>query len=132
VITLQRFASNGVSLLPAHGVTFSGIACEPTVAWDGEAYGIAWQTLCGQPGSEMAFELVDKSADRLAPDGTVCPVSQPGCGSVSLAVNGMAIESSPEIVWAGDHSFGVVWTEVTPSDAGEAASDVYFSRVDCM
>ncbi len=131
VITLQRFAPNGVSVLPANGVTFGVVACEPAVAWDGEAYGLVWQTLCGMPGSGVDFELLDKAAQRLAPDGTLCPSSASGCGLVTVAVNSSTIQTSPEMTWAGGHSFAVTWTEESSSDGGQESSDVYFSRIDC-
>jgi hypothetical protein len=131
-ITLERFATNGVNLLPAHGVTFGGTPCTPTVAWDGEAYGVSWQTLCGMPGSAMAFELVDKAGQRLSASGTVCPATEPTCGTTFLASNASTQQSDPEMVWAGSHSYAVVWTEISSDDAGASASDVYFTRVDCM
>ena len=131
-ITIERFAPNGVNVLPPHGVTFGGVACTPTVAWDGEAYGIGWQTICGQPGSGLAFELVDKSGQRLAEDGSICPASEPACGTTILANTTSTSQTDPEMVWAGDNSFALTWTEVGALDGGEASSEVYFSRVDCM
>jgi hypothetical protein len=131
-ITIERFASNGVQILPPHAVTFGGIACTPSVAWDGEAYGITWQTLCNQNGSSLAFELVDKNGLRLAADGSICPPSEPACGTEFLAGTAATRQSDPEMVWAGGNSFAVVWTEVSATDAGMDASEVYFSRVDCM
>jgi hypothetical protein len=130
-ITLERFASNGVNTLSAHGVTFGGIACTPSVAWDGEAYGIAWQTLCNNPGSSLAFELVDKGANRLAADGSVCPFNEPTCGTAILAGSATTRQIDPEMVWAGGNSFGVVWTEQDAVDGGDT-SEVFFQRVDCM
>jgi hypothetical protein len=131
-ITLERFASNGVNVLPAHGVTFGGIACTPSVAWDGEAFGVTWQTICGMPGSSLAFELVDKNGERLAPDGSVCPGNEPACGTTILAGAASTRQTDPEMVWAGAGSFGVVWTEQAALDGGGDSSEVYFQRVDCM
>jgi hypothetical protein len=131
-ITIERFAANGVNVLPAHGVTFGGIACTPSVAWDGEAYAVTWQTICGMPGSGLAFELVDKNGQRLAPDGTVCPVNEPACGTTILAGNAATRQTDPEMVWAGGGSFGVTWTEQEALDGGGDSSEVYFQRVDCM
>jgi hypothetical protein len=131
-LTNQRFAPNGVSVLPPHGVTFGGIACTPSVAWNGEAYGITWQTICGQPGSGLAFELVDKNGMRLAADGSICPANEPICGTIILGSNAATRQTDPEMVWAGNNSFAVTWTEVSAQDGGGDTSEVYFSRVDCM
>jgi hypothetical protein len=92
-----------------------------------------FQTECGQPGSNLAFELVDAQGFRVRADGTGCGSSQdPMCGVTLLTADTTATAAFPEIAWMGGHGFGVVWMSTdTPPDAGSAESQIYFTRVDC-
>jgi hypothetical protein len=132
-VVFQRNASNGQSTLAPKGVTFGGVACTPAIAWDGEYYAVVWQTGCGQPGANLAFELIDSSGVRVQADGTSCGSSlDPTCGVQLLTQNDKDVASYPEIVWAGGHTFSVVWQQgPAVADGGVTASDVFFSRIDC-
>jgi hypothetical protein len=132
-VVFQRFQSNGISTLNPVGVTFGGVACTPAIAWDGEFFAVVWQTDCGQPGSNLAFELIDPSGTRYASDGTSCGTSvDPTCGVIELTSYTVETASFPEIVWAGGTSFGVAWMDTARGGAdGGVDSQVYFTRVDC-
>ena len=71
-VLFQRFLSNGTKALGPVGITFGGVSCTPSVAWDGQNYAVVWQTDCGQPGSNIGFELIDAQGFRLQPNGTSC------------------------------------------------------------
>jgi hypothetical protein len=132
-VVFQRFQSNGVSSLSPVGVTFGGVSCTPAIAWDGQFYAVAWQTNCGQPGSDLAFELVDAQGIRQKPDGTSCGASlDPNCGVTVLTHNTTAIAAFPELSWAGGHAFGLTWMSTDTGDGGTAESEVYFTRVECV
>jgi hypothetical protein len=132
-VLFERFATNGVSIAAPRGVTFGGVACTPALAWDGEHFALAWQTECNQPASDLAFELFDGQGVRIKPDGTSCGGSvDPTCGLLLLTHNAKQSAVDPEMVWAGGHSFGVVFTEVDASDAAGSQSDIYFQRIDCV
>jgi hypothetical protein len=132
-IVFQRFQSNGVPSLTPVAVSFGGVACTPAISWDGEFYAVVFQTDCGQPGSNLAFELVDDQGFRRRPDGTSCGTSQdPMCGVTLLTNDTTATAAFPEIAWMGGHSFGVVWMSTdTPPDASTADGQIYFTRIDC-
>ncbi len=131
-VVFQRFQSNGVTSLAPVGVTFGGVSCTPAIAWDGQFYAVVWQTNCGQPGSDLAFELIDALGVRQRPDGTSCGTSlDPSCGVTLLTNNTTEIAAFPELAWAGDRTFGVTWMSTDTGDAGTPQSQVYFSRIDC-
>jgi hypothetical protein len=132
-VVFQRFQSNGVPSLTPVAVSFGGVGCTPAISWDGEYWAVVWQTDCGQPGSNLAFELIDAQGFRVRPDGTSCGNSQdPMCGVVTLTQNTTAVAAFPEIAWMGNHAFGVVWMSTdSPPDAGTQPSQIYFTRVDC-
>ena len=132
-VVFQRFQSNGTASLTPVAVSFGGVACTPAIAWDGEYWAVVWQTNCGQPGSNLAFELIDAQGFRVRPDGTSCGDSQdPMCGVVMLTANTSAVAAFPEIAWMGGHGFGVVWMSTdAPADAGTQPSQIYFTRIDC-
>src|SRR5262249_19675626 len=101
-VVLSRFHQNGTTVLPARGVTFGGVAGTPSLAWGGAQFAVAWQTDCGQAGSALAFELVDKNGVRVRRDGTSCGASlDPDCGVTMLSQTGGSIAASPDLVWAG-------------------------------
>lgn len=130
-VIFQRFQSNGIKNLGPIGVTFDGVACTPAIAWNGEHFGVVWQTHCGQPGSDLAFELVDTEGYRLRANGTRCD-TDPTCGVTRLTSNTTAIAAFPEIAWAGGRGFAVTWMMTdSNADAGAPGSQVYFSRIDC-
>jgi hypothetical protein len=139
-VVFQRFLSNGVASFSPVGVTYGGVACTPRVAWDGQYFAVVWQTECGKPGSDIAFELLDKSGFRVRADGTSCGNSvDPACGVTLLTTKeSTLINAKPDIAWAGAHSFGVVWSTTDVSgealDAAAAAnsSEIYIQRIDCV
>lgn len=129
-VILQRFEANGQSTLGPIGVTFSGVACTPAITWNGRYFAVVWQTRCGQPGSDLGFELLDAEGFRLRPDGTRCGLD-PECGMLRLTANGSQISSYPELAWAGGGTFVVAWTQSDVADGGARASQIYFARVEC-
>lgn len=130
-VIFERLQSNGTPNLQPVGVTFGGVACTPAIAWDGDFFAVVWQTDCGQPGSQLAFELVDSTGTRWKPDGTSCGTSvDANCGVQLLTSNSTEVAAFPEIVWAGGTSFGVAWMNTSRTD-GSFDSEVWFSRVDC-
>jgi hypothetical protein len=131
-INFQRFASNGVGLVAPRPASFGDPACRPVLAWDGERYGLVWQTLCGQPGSEVVFALLDRQGGRIHADGTSCDAAaDPECGLVHMTSGAASSASSPDVTWAGGRSFGIAWTQLGLPDAGDDEAQVYFARVDC-
>jgi hypothetical protein len=131
-IDFQRFASNGVALLQPTPATVNGVACTPAVAWDGEHYAVAWQTFCGQPSSQAAFELLDAQGQRINADGTACDIAvDPNCGILHAPPSTSAIAGTPDLVWAGGHTFGLVWAQIDAPDGGGGESQVYFNRIEC-
>lgn len=131
-VIFERLQSNGTATLQPVGVTFGGVACTPAIAWDGEFYAVVWQSDCGEPGSQLAFELIDPSGVRWKPDGTSCGTSvDANCGVQLLTSNSTEVAAFPEIVWAGGTSFGVAWMNTSRTD-GSFDSQVWFSRIDCV
>jgi hypothetical protein len=131
-VIFQRFGSNGTSVLQPIGVTFDDLACSPAVSWDGEYYAVVWQTKCGQPGSNLAFELIDSQGVRVKPDGSSCAGSLDAmCGVRMLTTNADQISLAPEMVWAGDHSFAVAWAQADYTDAGAGNKEIQMVRIDC-
>lgn len=131
-VVFQRLQSNGQSALLPRGVSFEGVACTPTVAWNGEHYAIAWQTDCSIAGSDLAFVLVDKGGTRIRPDGTSCVGSfDNDCGVQIIVPSEAGLASFPELVWAGNSNFGLVWMERQGRDASTAEANVMFTEIDC-
>ena len=131
-VVFQRLQSNGQSALLPRGVSFTGIACTPTVAFNGEFYGIAWQTDCSLAGSALAFVLVDKQGVRMKADGTSCIGSfDDTCGVQIIVPAEAGLSSFPELVWSGNSNFGLVWMERQGREAGQADANVMFTEIDC-
>ena len=81
----------------------------PTIAWNGDAYGIAWRDVRGGQGLEIYFALVGADGVKMGADVRI--TDDPG-GSVS-----------PALAWSGTE-FGMVWR-----DFREGLGDVYFTRI---
>src|SRR6185295_2578186 len=132
-IVFQRNASNGQSTLAPKGITFGGVACTPAIAWDGEHYAVVWQTGCGKPGTNLAFQLIDADGIRVQADGISCGSSlDPMCGVQLITQNTKDLAAYPEMVWAGGHTFSVVWMQGPPvASSGAPMDEIYFARIDC-
>lgn len=131
-VVFQRLQSNGQSALLPRGVSFQGVACTPTIAFNDDHYGIAWQTNCADPGSELAFVLIDKTGSRIRADGTSClGTFDDACGVQIIVPSEAGLASYPELVWAGGHNFGLTWMEREGREAGQAAANVMFTEIAC-
>lgn len=133
-VIYQRQSSNGANATSARGVTFGGSDCAPSIAFDGQAYGIVYQTSCGSPSSDLAFVRIDSTGVRYALDGTSCGASvDPSCGVVYLTHNQRQSASQPQMVYGGEGEFGIAWMETSEGTALDSnnAIDVYLQRVSC-
>jgi fibronectin type 3 domain-containing protein len=89
-------------------MTISGIANEPSIAWDGAAYGVAWMDT--RDGNyEIYFA-------RVSPDGTVIVAP-------TRITDDAAGSFNPSLVWTGVE-YGVAWY-----DQRTPTYDIYFARI---
>jgi hypothetical protein len=132
-IVFQRNASNGQPTLAPKGITFGGTACTPAIAYDGQHYAVVWQAGCGNSGANLAFQLIDADGIRVQSDGSSCGSSlDPMCGVQLLTQNTKDVAAYPDMVWAGGHTFAMVWMQGPPVTASSpAANEIYFARVEC-
>jgi hypothetical protein len=134
-VLFQRQSSTGTSTLPPTGITFGGSACAPAIAFDGEAYGVVYQTDCNQAGSDLAFVRINADGTRYALDGTSCGSSvDPKCGELTFSHNELEVASRPEIVLGTDGSFAVVWMQGKEGANldPQAPLEVYLQRIRCQ
>ncbi len=133
-VLFQRQNSAGLSTLSPRAITFGGTSCTPTLAFDGQAYGVAYQTNCGKPDGNVVFVRIDAQGVRYALDGTSCGDSvDPTCGQLQITQNTTVGASRPEVVYGGDGGFAIAWMQGPegPSLRPGVPLDVYLQRVDC-
>lgn len=133
-VLFQRQSPSGTSTLLPTGVTFGGSACAPAIAFDGEAYGIVYQTDCNRSGSDLAFVRIAADGTRFAIDGTSCGDSvDPKCGQVTFSHSELEGASRPEIVRGTDGSFAVVWMQGKEGASLDSTAplNVYLQRIRC-
>ncbi len=133
-VLFQRQDVSGGSTLSPRAITFGGSACTPTLAFDGQTYGVVYQTNCGKPDGNVVFVRVDAQGTRLKVDGTSCGDSvDPTCGELRITQNTTEGASRPEVIYGGDGSYAIVWMQGPegPNLRPGVPLDVYFQRVDC-
>ena len=120
----MKFAriTSGGEMLAQQKVNQQGVPCTPAVSYNGERYGIVWQDNCGEPGSKLAFALIDDSGNPLQPDGSSCfGSSDPGCGLLTVPPDAEGTAAYPNMI-SVNGAFAVTWMNAPSASTSRRSS----------
>jgi len=110
-IYFTRIGSNGQIGPDLRVTNAAGLSFDPTIAWSGSEWGIAWDDL--RTGNEEIWFA------RIAANGAKL-------GSDVLVSNAPGNSRTPSIVWAGG-KYGIAWSD----DRNSVNDEIYFTPLGC-